>query len=45
MFGMMRTRGTDAAGFRQEALSNVTPSVVRLLSRYATRKIGLPTSI
>jgi len=45
MFGMMRTRGADAVGFRPEALANVTPSVVRLLSRSATRKIGIPTSI
>jgi aminoglycoside phosphotransferase (APT) family kinase protein len=45
MFGMMRMRGADAAGFRPEAMRNVTPSVVRLLSRYATRKIGVPTSI
>ena len=45
MFGMMRTRGADAAGFRPEAMKNVTPAVVRLLSRYASRKIGVPTSI
>ena len=45
MFGMMRARGADAAGFRPEALSNVTSGVVRLLSRYATRKIGVAASI
>jgi aminoglycoside phosphotransferase (APT) family kinase protein len=45
MFGMMLTRGADAAGFRPEALKNVTPAVVRLLSRYATRKIGVSASI
>jgi aminoglycoside phosphotransferase (APT) family kinase protein len=45
MFGMMLTRGADAAGFRPEAMTNVTPAVVRLLSRYATRKIGVPASI
>lgn len=45
MFGMMRTRGAEAAGFRPEAIENVTPSVIRLLSRYAARKIGVPVSI
>jgi aminoglycoside phosphotransferase (APT) family kinase protein len=45
MFGMMRTRGADASGFRPEAIANVTPSVVRLLSRYATRKIGVQVFI
>jgi aminoglycoside phosphotransferase (APT) family kinase protein len=45
MFGMMRTRGAGAAGFRDEAMSNLTPSVVRLLSRYASRKIGVQVSI
>jgi aminoglycoside phosphotransferase (APT) family kinase protein len=45
MFGMMRTRGAEAAGFRPQAIENVTPSVVRLLSRYAAKKIGVPVSI
>jgi aminoglycoside phosphotransferase (APT) family kinase protein len=45
MFGMMRQRGAREAGFRDEAMGHVTPSVVRLLSRYATRKIGLPALI
>jgi aminoglycoside phosphotransferase (APT) family kinase protein len=45
MFGMMRQRGAGAAGFRDEAIGHVTPSVVRLLSRYASRKIGIPVSI
>ena len=45
MFGMMRTHGAAAAGFRDEAMGHLTPSVVRLLSRYATRKIGLEASI
>jgi hypothetical protein len=45
MFGMMRVRGAEAAGFRREAIENVTPSVVRLLSRYASRKCGAPVSI
>jgi aminoglycoside phosphotransferase (APT) family kinase protein len=45
MFGMMRTRGPEAVGFRPQAIENVTPSVVRLLSRYASRKTGVPVSI
>jgi hypothetical protein len=45
MFGMMRVRGPESVGFRSEANENVTPSVVRLLSRYASRKIGVPASI
>jgi aminoglycoside phosphotransferase (APT) family kinase protein len=45
MFGMMRTRGPESVGFRPEAIANVTPSVVRLLSRYASRKAGVPVSI
>jgi aminoglycoside phosphotransferase (APT) family kinase protein len=45
MFGMMRVRGPEAAGFRPEAIENVTPSVVRILSRYAARKSGVPVSI
>jgi aminoglycoside phosphotransferase (APT) family kinase protein len=45
MFGMMRVRGPESVGFRPEAIENVTPSVVRLLSRYAGRKIGVPVRI
>jgi aminoglycoside phosphotransferase (APT) family kinase protein len=45
MFGMMRVRGPESVGFRPEAIQNVTPSVVRLLSRYASRKAGVPVSI
>lgn len=44
-FGIMRTRGPAAAGFRPEAIANVTPGVVRLLSRYATRKTGVAASL
>jgi len=33
-------RGPEAVGFRREAIDEVTPGVVRLLSRYATRKSG-----
>jgi aminoglycoside phosphotransferase (APT) family kinase protein len=40
MVGMMRARGPEAVGFRAEAIREVTPAVVRLLSRYATRKSG-----
>jgi aminoglycoside phosphotransferase (APT) family kinase protein len=45
MFGMMRARGPESVGFGPEAIQNVTPSVVRLLSRYASRKAGVPVSI
>jgi aminoglycoside phosphotransferase (APT) family kinase protein len=45
MFGIMCARGPAVAGFRPEAIANVTPGVVRLLSRYTARKIGLPVSI
>ena len=40
MLGMMRARGPEFVGFRREAIDEVTPAVVRLLSRYATRKSG-----
>ncbi|MGC2276897.1 MAG: phosphotransferase [Candidatus Binatus sp.] len=40
MMGMMRARGAEVVGFRREAINEVTPAVVRLLSRYATRKSG-----
>ena len=40
MLGMMRARGPEFVGFRREAIAEVTPGVVRLLSRYATRKSG-----
>lgn len=40
MLGMMRTRGAEVVGFRPEAIGQVTPAVVRLLSRYAARKSG-----
>ncbi len=45
MFGMMRVRGPQSVGFRPEAIENVTPSVVRLLSRYTARKAGVAVSI
>lgn len=40
MLGMMRARGPEIVGFRPESISEVTPAVIRLLSRYATRKSG-----
>lgn len=40
MLGMIRTRGPESVGFRSEAASEVTPAVVRLLSRYLARKSG-----
>jgi aminoglycoside phosphotransferase (APT) family kinase protein len=40
MLGMIRTRGPETVGFRAEASSEVTPAVVRLLSRYLERKSG-----
>ena len=41
MLGMMATRGPESVGFRPEAIREVTPGVVRLLSRYASRKSGV----
>jgi len=40
MLGMMRARGAETVGFRPESVQEVTPAVVRLLSRYASRKSG-----
>jgi|SRR5579872_971021 aminoglycoside phosphotransferase (APT) family kinase protein len=40
MLGMMRARGAEVVGFRPEAIGEVTPAVVRLLSRYAARHSG-----
>jgi len=42
MLGMMRVRGPESVGFRAEAIEYVTPSVLRLLSRYLSNKTGLP---
>ncbi len=42
MLGMMRVRGPESVGFRPEAIEYVTPSVLRLLSRYLSKKTGLP---
>ncbi|HVA80754.1 MAG TPA: aminoglycoside phosphotransferase family protein [Candidatus Binataceae bacterium] len=40
MMGMMRARGPESVGYRPEAMAEVTPAVMRLLSRYAERKSG-----
>jgi aminoglycoside phosphotransferase (APT) family kinase protein len=40
MLGMMRARGPEAVGFRAEAIREVSPGVIRLLTRYAARKSG-----
>lgn len=45
MLGMMRTRGPATVGFRPEAIGEVTPAVVKLLSRYAARKSGTPVGL
>jgi aminoglycoside phosphotransferase (APT) family kinase protein len=44
-FGMMRARGPESVGYRAEAIAQITPAVVRVLSRYAARKTGVPVSI
>lgn len=44
-FGMMRKRGPESVGYRPDAIQNVTPAVVRLLSRYAANKSHVPVSI
>jgi aminoglycoside phosphotransferase (APT) family kinase protein len=45
MLGMMRVRGPQSVGFRPGAISEVTPSVLRLLSGYVARKTGAPVTI
>ncbi|MHB8381767.1 MAG: phosphotransferase family protein [Candidatus Binataceae bacterium] len=40
MLGMMQARGPETEGYRPEAMSEITPGVVRLLSRFAERKSG-----
>jgi len=44
-FGMMRARGPESVGYRPEAIAQITPTVVRVLTRYAARKTGVPVSI
>jgi aminoglycoside phosphotransferase (APT) family kinase protein len=43
--GMMRARGPESVGYRSAAIANVTPDAIRLLSRYATRKSGVPATL
>jgi aminoglycoside phosphotransferase (APT) family kinase protein len=45
MMGMMHAHGAELVGYRPEAIGEVTPSVVRLLSRYAARKSGAPVGL
>lgn len=40
--GMMHRRGPESVGYRAHALREVTPAVMRLLARFASRKCGLP---
>ncbi len=40
-FGLMRMRGAEAAGFRPQAISEVTPTVLRLLARQVGRVSGV----
>ena len=45
MLGMMRARGAESVGFRAGAIDEITPGVVRLLSRYVARKSGAPVRL
>jgi len=45
MLGMMRMRGPQSVGLRPGAISEVTPSVLRLLSGYVARKTGAAVRI
>ena len=45
MLGMMRVRGPQSVGLRPGAISEVTPSVLRLLSRYVARSTGAAVTI
>jgi aminoglycoside phosphotransferase (APT) family kinase protein len=45
MLGMMRLRGPQSVGFQPGAISQVTPDVLRLLTRYVARKTGTAVSI
>jgi aminoglycoside phosphotransferase (APT) family kinase protein len=40
--GMMLKRGAESAGYRAEAVSEVTRTVLDVLARYATRKCQIP---
>jgi aminoglycoside phosphotransferase (APT) family kinase protein len=45
MLGMMRVRGPQSVGFRPGAISEVTPSVLRLLGGYVARKTGTAVTV
>ncbi len=45
MLEMMRVRGPRSVGFQPGAISQVTPSVLRLLSRYVAHKTGTPPAV
>src|ERR1700733_10954163 len=45
MGGRAPAGGAELGGYRPEAIGEVTPSVVRLLSRYAARKSGAPVGL
>lgn len=45
MLAMMRLRGPQSVGFRPGAISQVTPDVLRLLTRYVARKTGVPVTV
>jgi aminoglycoside phosphotransferase (APT) family kinase protein len=45
MLGMMLVRGPQSVGFRQGASAEVTPTVLRLLGRYVSRKSGALASV
>jgi len=40
--GMIASRGAESVGYRGEAAHEVTAPVLKLLTRYATRKCGVP---
>ncbi|HYL57634.1 MAG TPA: phosphotransferase [Candidatus Acidoferrales bacterium] len=44
-FGLMRLRGAEAAGFRPQAISEVTPTALRLLARQVGRASGVPVGL
>lgn len=44
-FGMMRVRGPESVGYRPDSIENITPAVIRLLSRYAAHKCGVSVSL
>ena len=43
--GMMRVRGPQSVGFRPGAITEVTPSVLRMVSGYVARKTGTAVTI